>query len=80
MADLRAQDGGTIGVGGSPSLVRSLIAAGLLDELTLMISPVVAGGGRRRLFAEDAAPAKFELAEATPTSTGALIATYRPAR
>ena len=80
VADLREQDGGTIGVGASPSLVRSLIAAGLLDELTLMISPVVAGGGRQRLFADDAAPAKFELAEATPTSTGALIATYRPAR
>ena len=80
VADLRQQDGGTIGVGGSPSLVRSLLEAGLLDELTLMISPVVAGGGRRRLFADDAALTKFELAEATPTSSGALIATYRPAR
>src|SRR6476646_3282991 len=79
VADLREQDGGTIGVGGSPSLVRSLITAGLLDELTLMISPVVAGGGRRRLFPDDAAPATFELAEATPTSTGTLIATYRRA-
>ena len=80
VADLRQQDGGTIGVGGSPSLVRSLLEAGLLDELTLMISPVVAGGGRRRLFPDDAALTKFELAEATPTSSGALIATYRPAR
>jgi dihydrofolate reductase len=80
VADLRQQDGGTIGVGGSPSLVWSLIEAGLLDELTLMISPVVAGGGRRRLFPGDAAPATFELAEATATSTGTLIATYRPAR
>ena len=80
VADLRQQDGGTIGVGGSPSLVRSLLEAGLLDELTLMISPVVAGGGRRRLFPDDTALTKFELAEATPTSSGALIATYRPAR
>jgi hypothetical protein len=31
-----------------------------------MISPVVAGGGRQRLFPDDAAPATFELAEATP--------------
>ena len=60
--------------------MRSLIEAGLLDELTLMISPVVAGGGRGRLFPDDAALTKFELAEATPTSTGALIATYRPVR
>jgi dihydrofolate reductase len=80
VAQLREQDGGTIGVTGSPSLVRSLIEAGLLDELTLMISPVVAGGGRKRLFPDDAAPARFELAEAQPTSSGAVIATYRPIR
>jgi dihydrofolate reductase len=43
VTELRQQDGGTIGTAGSPSLVRSLIAHGLLDELTLMISPVVAG-------------------------------------
>jgi dihydrofolate reductase len=77
---LRRQDGGTIGVTGSPSLVRSLIGAGLLDELTLMISPVVVGGGRKRLFPEDAAPASFELIKAQGTSSGAIIATYRPAR
>jgi dihydrofolate reductase len=80
LAELRQQDGGTIGTAGSPSLVRSLIEQGLLDELTLMISPVVAGGGRRRLFADDAALTRFELAQAQPTSSGTLIATYRPAR
>ena len=80
LAELRQQDGGTIGTAGSPSLVRSLIEQGLLDELTLMISPVVAGGGRKRLFAGDAALTKFELVDAQPTSSGALIATYRPPR
>jgi dihydrofolate reductase len=75
---LREQDGGSIGVSGSPTLVRSLIEAGLLDELTLMISPVVAGGGRRRLFPDDAALRKFGLVGARPTSSGAIIATYRP--
>jgi dihydrofolate reductase len=80
LAELRQQDGGTIGTAGSPSLVRSLIEQGLLDELTLMISPVVAGGGRKRLFADDAALTGFELAHAQPTSSGALIVTYRPAR
>ena len=80
LAELRQQDGGTIGTAGSPSLVRSLIDEGLLDELTLMISPVVAGGGRKRLFADDAALATFELVEAKPTSSGTLIATYRPVR
>jgi dihydrofolate reductase len=80
LVDLRQQDGGTIGTAGSPSLVRSLIEQGLLDELTLMISPVVAGGGRNHLFPGDAALTRFELAEAQPTSSGALIATYRPIR
>ena len=77
-ARLRRGDGR--GTAGSPSLVRSLIEQGLLDELTLMISPVVAGGGRQRLFAGDAALTRFELVHAQPTSSGALIATYRPSR
>ena len=80
VADLRQQDGGTIGVGGSPSLVRSLIEAELLDELTLMVSPVVAGGSRKRLFPADAAQRSFELVDAQGTSSGAVIATYRPQR
>jgi hypothetical protein len=45
-----------------------------------MISPVVAGGGRKRLFPGDAALTAFEVAEAQPTRSGALIATYRPIR
>jgi dihydrofolate reductase len=80
LAELRQQDGGTIGTAGSPTLVWSLIQEGLIDELTLMISPVVAGGGRKRLFPGDAALTRFELAEAQPTSSGALIVTYRPIR
>jgi dihydrofolate reductase len=80
LAELRQQDGGTIGTAGSPSLVRSLIEQGLLDELTLMISPVVAGGGRNRLFPGDIALTRFELVHGQPTSSGALIATYRPIR
>ena len=60
--------------------MRTLIEHGLVDELTLMISPVVAGSGRARLFADDAAPRTFELVEAQPTSSGTVIATYRPAR
>jgi hypothetical protein len=45
-----------------------------------MISPVVAGGGRKRLFPADTVLTKFELVEGQPTSSGALIATYRPIR
>ncbi len=80
ITELRQQPGGSIGVGGSPTLVRSLLEQGLLDELTLMISPVVAGGKRKRLFPDDAAQASLELVEAQSTSSGTLIATYRPVR
>ena len=45
-----------------------------------MISPVVAGGGRRRLFSDDGPTRTFELVEAQPTSSGTVIATYRPTR
>jgi dihydrofolate reductase len=80
LAELRQQEGGTIGTAGSPTLVRSLIEQGLVDELTLMVSPVVAGGSRKRLFPDDAALTKFDLVEARGTSSGAVIATYRPVR
>jgi len=80
VSELRQQDGGTIGTAGSPTLVRTLFDQGLLDELTLLIHPVVAGGGRKRLFADDAALTKLELVESQPTSSGVIIATYRPVR
>ena len=80
VSELRQQDGGTIGTAGSPTLVRSLFDQGLLDELVLSIHPVVAGGGRKRLFADDAALTRLELVESQPTSSGVLIATYRPVR
>jgi dihydrofolate reductase len=78
--ELRQQEGGSIGVAGSPTLVRSLLDQGLLDELILMISPVIAGGGRKRLFSDDAELTNLELVEAQPSSSGTLIATYRPIR
>ena len=80
VGELRQQDGGTIGTAGSPTLVRTMFDEGLLDELILLIHPVVAGGGRKRLFADDAALTRLELVESQPTSSGVLIATYRPVR
>jgi dihydrofolate reductase len=77
---LRGQEGGTIGVAGSVSLVQSLIAEGLLDELTLVTSPIVAGRGLKRLFPEDTPTTPFELVSSESTSTGTVIATYRPIR
>jgi len=80
VADLRRQQGGTIGTAGSPTLVRSLLDLGLVDELTLLIHPVVAGGRRKKLFTDDTALTRLELIEAQPTSSGVIIASYRPVR
>jgi dihydrofolate reductase len=63
---------------GSPGLVQTLMALGLLDELRLMIDPLVAGGGKR-LFRDDGALRSLRLADSMVTSTGAIIATYAAA-
>ncbi|WP_412537841.1 dihydrofolate reductase family protein [Longispora sp. K20-0274] len=78
--ELKAAEGKNITVAGSPTLVRSLLELDLLDELVLLIHPVIAGEGRKRLFADDAALKKLELVSAQPTSSGVIIATYRPVR
>jgi dihydrofolate reductase len=74
---LKQQPGKDITISGSATLVRSLLRAGLLDELRLMIHPVVVGNGRR-LF-EDGDQNSFELADSKTFKTGVVYATYRPA-
>jgi dihydrofolate reductase len=75
VARLKQQPGGNIGVAGSPTLVRSLIEEDLLDELILMVHPVIAGSGRQ-LFTGDMAPKRLDLARSTRTATGVAIQTY----
>jgi|ERR671914_1639041 dihydrofolate reductase len=77
---LKDSEGGDIAVAGSPGLVASLVEQDLLDELVLMINPVVAGSGLKKLFPSDATLKKLELVSAQPTSSGVIITTYRPAR
>ena len=74
---LRGQPGGNLVIMGSGQLIRSLLPHGLVDELFLMIHPVVLGSGQR-LFgpADDRMP--LTLVETTTTSTGVILATYRP--
>lgn len=72
---LTAGDGGDLHVIGSPGLVRSLLAEDLVDELQLMIDPVLVGGGKR-LFDGDGALRRLRLASSEVTSTGAILATY----
>ncbi len=75
IARLKQQPGKDIGVIGSPTLVRSLMQDGLLDELTLMIHPVVVGRGKR-LFQAGGDLKRLKLTDSKTTRTGVLIATY----
>lgn len=75
---LKAEEGGKLHVIGSPGLVQSLMEHGLLDELQLMIDPLVVGGGGKRLFRADAALTPLRLIDSQVTTTGALIVTYAP--
>src|SRR6266702_4682692 len=74
---LRQQPGKNIGTAGSPTLVRSLLEQGLLDELILLVHPVVAGSGKR-LFKDGDSLKRLNLLSAKPTRTGTLILTYQP--
>lgn len=78
LAELKQQPGQEIGVAGSPTLVRYLLKHDLLDALTLLIHPVVAGKGQR-LFT-DLTLKRYTLASSQSTSSGNLIVTYQPRR
>jgi dihydrofolate reductase len=79
VSELREQPGGDLVILGSGALVRSLLPHGLIDELTLMVNPLVLGSGRR-LFGGGSAPAPLRLIDSTATPAGVIIATYRPVR
>ncbi|WP_234317164.1 MULTISPECIES: dihydrofolate reductase family protein [unclassified Streptomyces] len=64
--DLKSGDGKEITVAGSSTLVRSLLELDLLDELVLLVHPVVAGAGRKKLFTDDAPMKRLQLVEARP--------------
>jgi len=73
---LRQQPGKAVYVVGGPGMVTSLINAGLLDELRLIVHPVAAGGGRA-LFEGMAERQPFELVSAEPMASGRVNLTYR---
>jgi dihydrofolate reductase len=78
VAALRAQPGGDLVMWGSVSLVRSLLEAGLVDELNLMIEPIMLGGGKR-IFPEDGTARPMQLVKSVTTGTGVQLCTYQPA-
>jgi dihydrofolate reductase len=76
--DLKAAPGGELQVHGSGTLVRWLLANDLVDEMTLLVIPVVVGQGAR-LFPDAGPDLALELLDSRADSKGVTIQVYRPA-
>jgi dihydrofolate reductase len=74
---LKREDGGPIMVAGSATLVRSLLTYGLVDELRLMVFPVIVGGGLS-IWPQERAKRTLELTELVRYDSGVLLQVYRP--
>jgi dihydrofolate reductase len=79
VAEIKSQPGPDLGIVGSAQLVRSLLAANLIDRYVLLIHPLVLGQGRR-LFDERGPGVDFDLVDSVITSKGVIIATYQSDR
>jgi dihydrofolate reductase len=75
--ELKAQPGGELQVHGSGAVIRSLLEHDLVDELQLIIVPVVLGQGRR-LFPDAGPDIALELRDSRTDSNGVTIQLYRP--
>ena len=78
VARLKQGDGPDLLTQGSSVLVQSLLAAGLVDEIRLLIFPVLLGRGKR-LLGDAAQPGELELVSSQTSTTGVIMANYRPA-
>ena len=80
LTGLKAQDGGDITLSGSGTTVRWLLREGLLDELNLLVHPVVVGDGMARLFPPDEPTVALELLRSETFKSGVLNLSYGPAK
>ncbi len=78
LTKLKRQPGKEIAITGSGTLVRSLLRDDLLDELRLLVHPIVVGSGKR-LFEDGSAQKPLKLVDSKTFSTGVLSLTYQPA-
>jgi dihydrofolate reductase len=78
VSKLKADVDGEIVVHGSAQLVQALVDRGLVDELRLMVFPVVLGAGKR-LFGETSDKRRLRLADTKTVGDGVAILTYEPA-
>jgi len=76
VTELRERAGGDVNVMGSSQLARTLIGNDLVDELFLMVEPIVLGGGKR-IFADDGTARRFELISSTTANTGVQLCRYQ---
>ena len=74
---LRDRTEGTIGMSGSLTTLRSLLGGGLLDELDLLVDPIVVSGERR--WTDELGRVPLELVSSESLPTGVLHLVYRPA-
>lgn len=79
VSELRDQPGGDLNVMGSASVARALLAADLVDELSLMIEPILLGGGKT-IFPDNGEALTFELASVTTAGTGVQVCRYQRVR
>jgi dihydrofolate reductase len=77
VSELRGELGGDIVVHGSAQLVQTLLEHDLVDELRLMVFPVVLGSGKR-LFADTSGKKRLRLAESKTVGDGVTILVYEP--
>jgi dihydrofolate reductase len=78
LTKLKAQPGKNIGITGSATLIRSLLRDGVLDELLLLVHPIVVGKGKK-LFDDVDAQITLKLIDSKTFSTGVMALTYGPA-
>jgi dihydrofolate reductase len=76
---LKEQPGKDISISGSGTLVQWLLRDDLIDELRLLVHPIVVGSGKR-LFADEGDRKPLELVDSKTFSTGVVYLTYRPAQ
>jgi dihydrofolate reductase len=80
VAELRDRPGdGYLSVSGSTEVARALLAADVVDELFLLVEPIVLGGGKT-IFADDGEARPFELLSTVTAATGVLVNRYGRAR
>lgn len=73
--DLKQADGPNLLIQGSSDLIQTLLEADLIDEITVMIAPVLLGSGKR-LFGEGTRPVGLKLVEHAVSTTGVMIGRY----